>query len=113
MAFETKVKDPADVVDYLINWRPDTNPVLAEDEIVTDSTWTAYDLPAGKNPQDPTFEWEESVDFVVDSDSFTDTATTVWTSAGVRGAKYLLTNHIRTDQGREFDFTILIKMKEN
>lgn len=112
MAFVTKVKDPAEIVDYLINYRGGDEPVLAEDEIVTASTWTPYDLPAGANPQDPAFEWVETADLNVDSDSFTDTTATVWTSGGVRAAKYLLTDHITTDQGREFDRTIIIKMKE-
>jgi hypothetical protein len=117
MAFVTKVKDPADVLDFQIDWRATELPagqipVLAEDETITAATWTAYYLPAGANPQDPNFEWVETDDFNVDSDTFEDTTTTVWTSEGIRGAKYLLTCQIDTDQGRKFSRTIIIKMKE-
>lgn len=101
MAFEKKEKDPADVLDYLINWQDGTQPFLAEAEVITTSSWATY------NPQ-----WEPTTDLTVNSDSHTDTTATAWVSGGVAGEKYYLTNHIITDQGREKDLSIQIICKE-
>ena len=88
MALEKFIKDPDAVLDYEIDW---------SDWLVTDtisaSTWTA------------------DTGLTVDSDSFTDTATTVWLSGGVVGTSYEVVNHIATASGREDDRTIVIKCK--
>lgn len=101
-------KDPADVLDYLNNWRPDPvglaagqEPFLAADEVITASTWAAY-----------TIEWVPTTDIAIDSDSHTDTTATVWLSAGVAGGLYFITNHVTTAEGRQKDWTFLIICKE-
>lgn len=100
-------KDPADVLDYLNNWQPSTGlstgqePFLGETEVITDSTWVAYDP-----------DWVPTSDITIDSDSFTDTTTTVWLSGGTVAGLYLITNHIITAEGREKDWSFLIICKE-
>lgn len=117
MGFVSKVKDPAEVIDFEIDYRATTNPVLSADETIDTSTWTLYDFPVDANgndldPQNPDVEWVEATDINQDSDSLTDTKTKIWTSGGVRGAKYLANNHITTNEGRAYDQTFIIKMKE-
>lgn len=103
MAFVTRVKDPADKLDYLIDWRGGTNPGLAEDETITTSTWTAYDT-----------AWVETDDLVVHDElnSHTGTTATGWASGGTTNTSVYFTNHIVTDQGRELSYSIKIKIKE-
>jgi hypothetical protein len=109
VAYDTKTKDPDAVKDYLNDWQSGDKPFLLEDEIITASTWTAYAFPVG-NPT--VVEWEPTTDLTIDSDSFTDTTATVWLSGGTVGDKFLVTNHVTTDQGREDDWTIQIKIRE-
>lgn len=99
--FETRTKDPADVLDYLINWQDGTKPFLTQDEVITASSWLAY-----------TDKWAATDDLVIDSDSHTDTTATVWVSGGLTGKTFYITNHVVTDQGREKDLSIKIDCKE-
>jgi hypothetical protein len=99
--FDTRIKDPADVLDYLIDWQAGAKPFLSEDEVITTSSWTAYDD-----------KWAATDDLVIDSDSHTDTTATGWVSGGLAGQKYYITNHVVTDQGREKDLSIKIDCKE-
>ena len=82
-------KDPQSVLDYEINWTE----WLKGDTIIV-SQWTV----------------EEGL--IQDSNSFTDTITTVWFSGGTNQSRYEATNSIITGNGRAADRTIRIKCKE-
>lgn len=81
-------KDPDEVLDYVLNWTAR----LAGDTI-TSSTWFVPD------------------DIDLDSDSFTDTATTVWLSGGdlSNTTGHDLTNRITTAGGRTMEQTVRIR----
>ena len=81
--------DPDSVLDYAQDWS-----AWLDTDTITASTWTA---PTG---------------VTVDSDSFTDTISTVWLSGGTVGESYIITNHITTTAGRQDDRSIKIKVKE-
>jgi hypothetical protein len=78
-------KDPSAVKDYSIDW----SAWLAGDTIST-STWT---VPAG---------------ITKDSDTKTNTFTTIWLSGGALFSRYRLTNRIVTTGGRTEDRSIEI-----
>lgn len=84
MTFDA-MKDPGAVLDYVIDWET----WLDGDTIYT-STWTA------------------TTGITVDSESETDSTTTVWLSGGTAGTTYYVTNHIATVGGREDDRTIAV-----
>lgn len=85
------IKDPDAVLDYKMDWTV----WLDETDIIVASSWKV-----------------DSDEIVVDSDSFTDTDTTVWLSGGLNRKKYLITNSIETDDGRKDDRSFLIKCLE-
>jgi hypothetical protein len=87
------VKDPDDTLDYIINWNGGSDPFLGTDTIDT-STWI---VPTG---------------ITNESETNTDTTTTIWLSGGTVGTKYALTNRIVTFGGRIKDRTIYVKIKE-
>ncbi len=84
-------KDPDEVLDYQIDW--DKKRLKGTDTILT-STWI---VPAG---------------ITNDSDSTTDTITTIWLSGGTLNATYELVNRIVTVGGRTYDQTVKLKIKE-
>ena len=85
------IKDPDAVLDYKMDWTA----WLGETDVIVASSWEV-----------------DSDEIVVDSDSFTDTDTTVWLSGGLNRKKYLITNSIETDDGRKDDRSFLIKCLE-
>ena len=85
------IKDPDAVLDYKMDWTA----WLGETDIIVASSWKV-----------------DNEEIVVDSDSFTDTDTTVWLSGGLNRKKYLITNSIETDDGRKDDRSFLIKCLE-
>ena len=85
------IKDPDAVLDYKMDWTA----WMDETDIIVASSWEV-----------------DSDEIVVDSDSFTDTDTTVWLSGGLNRKKYLITNSIETDDGRKDDRSFLIKCLE-
>ena len=89
MAEAAKLKDPNDVLEYQVNWA-----TWIGSDTITESTWV---VPTG---------------ITKDSDSFTDTVTTIWLSSGTAGAIYELVNRITTAAGRIRDFTCVIKVQE-
>jgi hypothetical protein len=103
VAYETRVKDPADKLDYVINWRAGSKPGLAEDETIATSTWAVYDD-----------KWAVSTAVVMhpELEENDDTTATGWISGGVTGKDYYFTNHIVTDQGRELSWSVKIKIRE-
>lgn len=102
--FETRTQDPADRLDYEINWQGGDKPFLAEDDVLTASSWTTW-----------TDKWVATDDIVVDADSNTDTTSTAWvTFAGptFAGNNYFITCHAVAASGREKDLSIKIQCKE-
>ena len=83
-----EAKDPADVVDYTLDW----SDVLSDSETITTSTWT---VPSG---------------ITKDSDSEADTTTTIFLSGGTAGVEYLLTNKIVTNNAtaRTYEKSIIV-----
>jgi hypothetical protein len=87
------VKDPDSILDYQIDWTPvmeNNNPV---DTISTSS-------------------WAQDGGVTIDSDSFTDTKTTVWVSGGTLGEYVNLTNTIVTAGPRTLVRTIKLSIKD-
>lgn len=85
---KTYNKDPDSVLDYSFDW---TN-WLGKDAISTSS----WDIPTDLTE--------------VLSDVQDNSITTVWLSGGVKGERYLVTNHIITQAGREDDRSFIIEM---
>lgn len=85
------IKDPDALLDYQMDWTP----WLDDTDIITASSWVT-----------------DSTALVVEDDSFTNTATTVWLSGGVARGKYRVTNSIETDDGRKDDRSFIIKCLE-
>lgn len=90
MALAWPFKDPDEILDYRINWVAR----LGVDTIVTS-----------------TFSVAVGAGLVVDSNSFTDTITTVWLSGGTLGVTYQVLNRITTLGGRTMDQTVKLKIK--
>lgn len=82
------IKDPDAVLDYSIDW----------------SDWLGSDTIS-------TSTWEVDSGITEDSNSNTDTVTTIWLSGGTAGKKYELTNRITTTGGRTDDRTIIIVVR--
>jgi hypothetical protein len=85
------VKDPGEVKDYAIDWAAH----LGTSETISTSAWVvATGLTSTAFP-----------------DTKTDTTTTIWLSGGTAGVPYLVTNHVVTNQGREFErsFTVMVQ----
>lgn len=82
-------KDPTEKKDYAIDWTAH----LAAGESITTSTWSAE--PAGLIQATPT-----NVAGV----------TTTWISGGTTGVEYRVTNHVVTNQGREFERSFLLNV---
>lgn len=89
MAF---VKDPSEVKDYGFGW---TNH-LADDETITTSTW----------------EVATGLTSTAFDDTHTDTTTTIWLSGGSEGVEYRVTNHVVTNQGREFERSFTVNVQQ-
>lgn len=87
------VKDPAEVKDYAIDWTAH----LADSETISTSTW---EVEAGLTvPATPTA-------------STTTTVATVWLSGGTAGVPYCVTNHVVTNQGREFERSFTVNVQD-
>ena len=84
----TFVKDPAAVLDYLIDWAD----WLDGDSIISS-------------------EWVPGGGLTVSSSSHTSTTATVWVAGGTIG-KAGVTNHITTLGGRQNDWTLKFKVVE-
>jgi hypothetical protein len=84
-------KDPDEVKDYQINWRP----LLKSDDTISSSTWVI----------------EDDDTLAVDSDSHTGTTTTIWLSGGTLGTCQIR-NTIITEGGRTYEQTAKLRIKE-
>ena len=92
-------KDPDSKLDYEINWLDwltSINTITGETVIdtIVSSTWVDVDT-----------------DLTVESDSFTDSTTTVWLTGGVIDKTYEVVNRITTAAGRIQDQTAKLKCK--
>lgn len=90
MALTWPNKDPDEVLDYQIDW----SSRLGDSDTISSSSWPT--IPAG---------------ITKDSDSKTDTVTTIWLSGGTLDETYELTNRIVTIGGRTMDQSVKIKIK--
>ena len=89
MVLSWPYKDPDEVLDYQLDWMAR----LAGDTIAS-STWI---VPNG---------------ITKNSDSKTETTTTIWLSGGTIGASLSITNRIKTAGGRTMDQSVSLKIKE-
>ena len=92
-------KDPDSKLDYEINWLEwltSINTITGETVIdtIVSSTWV-----------------DVNADLTVESDSFTDSTTTVWLTGGIVDSIYEVTNRITTAAGRIQDQTAKLKCK--
>jgi hypothetical protein len=84
--------DPQDKKDYTVNWASR----LADAETITTSTWT---VPTGITQP------------VGSPATNTTTTATIWLTGGTAGVHYKVTNHVVTSQGREYDWSIVVQVK--
>lgn len=56
--------------------------------------------------------WSAPDDLTLVSDSHTTTTATVWISGGTAGSDHLVTAHVTTAAGRENDFSLLLRVRE-
>lgn len=84
------LKDPDDVLDYTIDY---ADWLETSDEVSTSS-------------------WSLDTGITEDSSSNSTTSATIWLSGGTAGVDYDCTNSIVTDDGREKDTTITIRVME-
>jgi hypothetical protein len=82
-------KDKDEVLDYVIDWA-----ARLSNDIIFSSTWI---VPTG---------------IVMDSNSNTDSSTTIWLHGGTIGSTYELLNRIVTTGGRTMDQSVKLKIKE-
>lgn len=98
MSLRWPSKDPDEVLDYKLDWlgtSADPGPLFGLSDAIANSLWV---LPAGISKE---------------SDTFDDGSVTIWLSGGTVGETYLILNRITTDDGRVFDQTVKIKMKDH
>jgi hypothetical protein len=84
-------KDPDEKLDFSIDWR--TEGRLPVGDIIDASLWIS---PVG---------------ITVESESFSNTITTIWLSGGTIGESYDFVNRITTFAGRIMDKTVRLKIK--
>ncbi len=82
-------KDPDEIKDYMVDWADR----LTEGDTIVTSTWI---VPTG---------------IVEDSNSFTDSTTTIWLSGGTLGTNYSFVNRVVTFEGRTLDQTCNLKCR--
>ena len=93
----TFTKDPQSVLDYGFLW----SVWLDTGDTVSTSTWTIQHDDGASPP----------VGLHEDSETETGTATTIWLSAGVVGAKYRVTNHMVTVGSRTVERSFYVKIE--
>lgn len=90
------IKDPDSVLQYTLNWDGGApGPWLSTGETISTSAWTL-----------------SSTGITKDSDSNTNTTTSIIVSGGTAGEDYELTNRISTSNSQTTDRTIRIKVLE-
>ena len=94
IALQWNSKTPAEVVDYSLDWA-----ARLEADTIEASTWSILD-----NDDDA---------LVIDSNSFSDTATLVWISGGTAGKTYTLLNHVTTAGNRQYETCVSLPVVAN
>lgn len=89
-------KDPADVVDYGVDW----SRVIGTDDAIASSSWT---LPTAIPDTTP---------LTTTANTFTVDHTYIWVAGGQALLSYALTNTIMTVLGRTFQRTITFYVKD-
>jgi hypothetical protein len=84
-------KDPDEKLDFSVDWR--TEGRLPVDDAIDSSLWI---VPVG---------------ITVESESYSDTLTTIWLSGGTIGQSYDFINRVTTLSGRIMDKTVRLKIK--
>jgi len=83
------IKDPDAFLDYGFDW----SEWLESGEIIATSTWIAPD------------------GITKGADTYSDDATSVWMSGGAVGCDYVVVNRVTTNQSRQDDRSITIKVR--
>lgn len=92
---ETRTKDPAEVLDFVVDWSGAyPGPALEDAETITASAFTA------------------DAGITIDSSSATTTTTTCWLSGGTAGEAYKVTNEITTSAGRTLVFSFKVWVRD-
>jgi hypothetical protein len=86
-------KDADEVLDFLLDW----SKRLVGGDVIATSEWIMPTPVVG--------------DIEKDSDSMTDTTTTIWVSGGTTGKSYQVVNRVETSGGRIMDQTCAFKIK--
>lgn len=89
------VKDPAGVLDLSFDWS--VGHLDPGESIATDLGWTVV-------PDDP------PDGLAIQSNSQAQTTTTAFLSGGVTGDAYLVSSRVATDQGREIQRSIVVRI---
>jgi hypothetical protein len=98
MSLKWPSKDPDEVLDYKLDWlgtASDPGPLYGLSDIISNSLWV---LPSGISKE---------------SDTHDDGSTTIWLSGGSAGETYQILNRITTADGRVFDQTVKLPMKDH
>lgn len=90
MSLSFDAKDPDEVLDYTLDW----SARLPDSDTIATSTW----IISGSG-------------LTEDTDSKTDTTTTIWLSGGTLNTQYDLTNRVVTVGGRTMDQTVKLKIR--
>jgi hypothetical protein len=86
-----QAKSLGEVQDYTIDWSNE----LASGETISSDSWT---VPSG---------------ITKDSNTNTDSTTTIWLSGGTGGEEYALKNKITTNAGRDYEKTIIVPVTQD
>jgi hypothetical protein len=90
-------KDPDEVLDYRLDWigtRYANGPLYGASDRIVNSLWI---VPAGISKE---------------SDLHDDGATTIWLSGGADGDELTLLNRITTAEGRVFDQSVILPIRQ-
>lgn len=90
-------KDPDEVSDYRLDWvgtKLKPGPMYGSSDAIANSLWI---MPAGISKE---------------SDQHDDGSTTIWLSGGTDGEDYELLNRITTAEGRVFDQSVILPVRE-
>jgi hypothetical protein len=96
---ESREQDPADVLDYTMDWASGTKPFLTGTMTLVSSSWAAHDM-----------TWGPSTDATL-TDGGNDTTTSTVRVSDLTGDIYATCHGVASD-GQEKDQSIKIKMKE-
>lgn len=104
MAFQKWAdKDPDDVLDYTLTW---AEQMSIDTDTIASYTATVEEIEDDDSPLVVMTSPGHQIDF-------DDTTTLVWLSGGTAGNIYEVLNRIVTAEGRQYDHTRTVKIKEH